>query len=188
MSFLITSLHPSFGLPICRCPPTSISQVLITTTSFSNRYMRDWYGISKNISWVTIMHYIKLWKRHFWSVKMTLILSKSVGQVMVVSAASCVNNRFKLCFECIYVYVPLWISPLYKLSKVASTLHIMLVCVSQFNLIHDHPAIGTTWILTRLHVSIVVMQCGLAYLQQCVSDNTGLSMILSGANVVISGK
>ena len=33
MSFLITSLHPSFGLPIFQCPPTTIFQVLITTSS-----------------------------------------------------------------------------------------------------------------------------------------------------------
>ena len=32
MSFLITSLHPSFGLPIFRFPPTSIFHVLITTS------------------------------------------------------------------------------------------------------------------------------------------------------------
>ena len=33
MSFLITSLHLSFGLPIILCPPTSIFHVLITTSS-----------------------------------------------------------------------------------------------------------------------------------------------------------
>ena len=33
MSFLMTSLHLSFGLPIFRCPPTSIFHVLITTSS-----------------------------------------------------------------------------------------------------------------------------------------------------------
>ena len=31
MNFLITSLHLSFGLPMFRCPPTSIFQVLITS-------------------------------------------------------------------------------------------------------------------------------------------------------------
>ena len=33
MSFLITSLHLGFGLPIFRCPPTSIFDVLITKSS-----------------------------------------------------------------------------------------------------------------------------------------------------------
>ena len=33
VSFCITSLHLSFGLSICQCPPTSIFHVLITTTS-----------------------------------------------------------------------------------------------------------------------------------------------------------
>ena len=33
MSFPIRSLHLSFGLPIFRCPPTSIFHVLITTSS-----------------------------------------------------------------------------------------------------------------------------------------------------------
>ena len=35
MSFVITSLHPSFGLPIVRCPPTSILSLLHLLQSFS---------------------------------------------------------------------------------------------------------------------------------------------------------
>ena len=44
MSFLITSLHFSFGLPIFRCPPTSIFRVLITTSSSVYISLSKWHN------------------------------------------------------------------------------------------------------------------------------------------------
>ena len=40
MSFLITSLHFSFDLPIFRCPPASIFHVIITT--YSSVFLSTW--------------------------------------------------------------------------------------------------------------------------------------------------
>ena len=68
MSFIITSLHLSFGLPIFRCPPTSIFHVLNTTSSSNtSRYLHtfgsppivwsvvaQWYNAGLAIVWVRI--------------------------------------------------------------------------------------------------------------------------------------
>ena len=54
--FLITSLHLSFGVLICRCPPTSIFHVLITTSSAA--FLSTWPNHLSRVSLIFSCTYV----------------------------------------------------------------------------------------------------------------------------------
>ena len=113
MSFRITSLHLSFGLPLFRCPPTSIFSLLHLLQSFSP------HDLTISVSRLFIVSLMSCTCSYFFipdfinpSTCPTKNVQTSEVQDIILNAddssiSSCVDRKhfqFNLCYVCVHLY------------------------------------------------------------------------------------